>query len=298
MACKPYFSVSVAIFEVPNSSMLDYDNCFSRRTVGEVTVTSGEASMIEGVGPEPDDASPWWWLALPVGLAVVLSFLWNISPNRFIAWAAGESGLVEVSQVVILLAAVAVALRILSMARARRDRLMTTWVGLVALTCVMIAGEELSWGQHIFGWATPSGWNALNVQGETNLHNISSWLNQKPRALLELGVLVGGIAIPLVALARPRIRRGRFGIYLPPLACLPAALIAEVVRMWDRLVIGLGGHSWLFHRSSEIQELYFYLFILFYVIILRRRLSASDQIAEIIQDVKIKDGEKLTERAA
>lgn len=252
---------------------------FFRLTVRELLVVSGEATTTKDVGPEPDDASPWWWLALPLGLAVVLSLLFHISRNWFNVWVAGEPGLLEFSQVVILLAATAVALRIFSMVRGRGDRLLTTFVGLTAMTCFMIAGEELSWGQHIFGWATPSGWEALNDQGETNLHNISSWLDQKPRALLELGILVGGIAVPLVALSRPWIRRGRFGIYLPPLACLPAALIAEAVAMWDRLVLGLGGHQNLFHRTSEIQEFYFYLFFLFYLIILRRRLLASDQIA-------------------
>src|SRR3546814_4167282 len=54
-----------------------------------------------------------------------------------------------------------------------------------------MAGEEASWGQHYAGWLTPDNWQALNDQGETNLHNTSSWLDQKPRTLLEIGVIVG-----------------------------------------------------------------------------------------------------------
>lgn len=34
------------------------------------------------------------------------------------------------------------------------------------------AGEEISWGQRIFGWQTPSEMKKLNVQGETTIHNI------------------------------------------------------------------------------------------------------------------------------
>lgn len=33
-------------------------------------------------------------------------------------------------------------------------------------------GEEISWGQRIFGWGTPEGLRQHNVQGETTLHNI------------------------------------------------------------------------------------------------------------------------------
>lgn len=35
------------------------------------------------------------------------------------------------------------------------------------------AGEEISWGQRIFGWATPPGWSEANAQAETNLHNLA-----------------------------------------------------------------------------------------------------------------------------
>lgn len=34
------------------------------------------------------------------------------------------------------------------------------------------AGEEVSWGQSIFGWKTPEALEKINVQGETNFHNI------------------------------------------------------------------------------------------------------------------------------
>ncbi len=34
-------------------------------------------------------------------------------------------------------------------------------------------GEEISWGQRIFGWGTPEAMKAVNVQGETNIHNLA-----------------------------------------------------------------------------------------------------------------------------
>ncbi|MCF8245304.1 MAG: hypothetical protein K9J37_13030 [Saprospiraceae bacterium] len=34
-------------------------------------------------------------------------------------------------------------------------------------------GEEISWGQRIFGWGTPETLKEVNVQGETNIHNLA-----------------------------------------------------------------------------------------------------------------------------
>ena len=62
---------------------------------------------------------------------------------------------------------------------------------------VYFAGEEASWGQWYFGWQTPESFLPFNDQGETNLHNVSSWLDQKPRILVEFFVFAAGFALPL-----------------------------------------------------------------------------------------------------
>ena len=42
---------------------------------------------------------------------------------------------------------------------------------LVGLGALFVAGEEVSWGQHIFGFATPDFLQGANFQDETNFHN-------------------------------------------------------------------------------------------------------------------------------
>ena len=49
---------------------------------------------------------------------------------------------------------------------------------LLAFVTVVLAGEELSWGQRIFSWATPAGFAAANDQRETNVHNMATYLFQ------------------------------------------------------------------------------------------------------------------------
>jgi len=43
---------------------------------------------------------------------------------------------------------------------------------LLALLMFVCVGEEISWGQRVFGWRTPSFIAELNAQNETNIHNI------------------------------------------------------------------------------------------------------------------------------
>lgn len=45
---------------------------------------------------------------------------------------------------------------------------------LLAIVLFVMAGEELSWGQRIFGWSTPENYAKINAQSETNLHNLAT----------------------------------------------------------------------------------------------------------------------------
>lgn len=51
------------------------------------------------------------------------------------------------------------------------------WRGLLVVMIVCFAamiGEEMSWGQHLIGFQTPAELAAVNLQGESNLHNLVS----------------------------------------------------------------------------------------------------------------------------
>lgn len=47
---------------------------------------------------------------------------------------------------------------------------------LLALLFFIGAGEEISWGQHWFGFETPAVVKSVNAQKELNIHNINSHL--------------------------------------------------------------------------------------------------------------------------
>lgn len=83
---------------------------------------------------------------------------------------------------------------------------------LLALLMFFGAGEEISWGQRIFGYATPENVKELNVQGEFTLHNLEVFNGKQfdkarrsgIQQLLEIDMLFKifmicfGIILPLV----------------------------------------------------------------------------------------------------
>lgn len=237
-----------------------------------------DSTLTTGAAPRrasDEGFSAWWWLALPIAIALVLAVIRIAFPAFDAVYIESELGLLETFHIIIPLIGMLIALRILTYRETRRKAWLFAWVALGAVACFYIAGEEASWGQHLLGWSTPEGWRAVNDQEETNLHNVSSWFDQKPRLILELGVIFGGIIIPLAALRRPSLRQGRFADVLPPLLCLPSAVLAEVIRLTERARHLTGLSFDVYERPSEMQELYFYLFILFYLIVLHKRLAGT-----------------------
>ena len=99
-------------------------------------------------------------------------------------------GVLEFSQFVIMLVALARRRRGCCSIRSCRRRPFVLTVTIIgALSCLYIAGEEMSWGQHFFHWNTPEYWAEVNRQEETNLHNTYAVFEKWPRAILEVGVV-------------------------------------------------------------------------------------------------------------
>ena len=139
----------------------------------------------------------WLWLWLPVvffvfifGSAIVSNY---VHDNYF----AGELGIIELATPIMLVPAIIAGFLIFINREKLVARQLGYWILLVTLACIYIAGEEISWGQQLVGWGTPEWVKEINDQHETNLHNMSSWFDQKPRLLLEISVLIGGIFLPL-----------------------------------------------------------------------------------------------------
>ena len=232
-----------------------------------------------GVVPPAAEVPRWLWLWFaPAVVGVQIAVLaWD--RDLYDRYIESESGLVENGTAAVLLAAIFFGASALRHRAVMANRLLTLWLAAVTLGCVYFAGEEVSWGQHWFGWETPEAIARINDQGETSLHNMSSWLDQKPRGLLLLWVVVGGFLYPIWTRVRsPRKTPASAwqAWFWPRYVCLPAAALAVLVRLpeygrqWFEATI----LSWLAFRASEPQELAFALFLLIYLCSLYFRLRA------------------------
>lgn len=205
----------------------------------------------------------WLWLWFPPLLLVIIIPIKVVSPEFYAAHIDGELGLIELATPLLAFIGFFIGLRLLRLAWPRVGSRERIWYVLVVLGCFYFGGEELSWGQHLFGWGTPEYLEEINDQEETNIHNISSWFDQKPRLLLELWVLIGGVIMaPLNYLRGNR----SAGWLWPGIECFPTALLAILVRLPERIKTVFDIEQLpLELRFSEPQEYYFALFLLIYL---------------------------------
>lgn len=83
-----------------------------------------------------------------------------------------EDGFIEWCTVIILFSTMIVCLKRYWRLRGKRSRLFQGVTLLLAFFCLFGAGEEISWGQRIFGLETPEYLKERNAQGELGLHNL------------------------------------------------------------------------------------------------------------------------------
>lgn len=183
------------------------------------------------------------WVGPMATVLIVVLLRLILSDDAFEAVAMGEQGVVELGTFAVLLVAIGCGCAAMVHTTALRR-----W-GMVVMTlgAIYFAGEEISWGQHLFGWETPDSFVAINDQQETNLHNTSSWLDQKPRLLLEIWVLLLAIT-PLVSTLRNHeffFARGQLWL---------CAALTIAVKLPERTESLFGLHPLLAIRLSEIQE--------------------------------------------
>lgn len=111
-------------------------------------------------------------------LAILASYLVVILPQPTAAVLLREDGPIEQGTVLFFLmgcAGLVQASRLRGARAPRREEGEGRRVAFLTLAALLFvcAGEEMSWGQRIFGWKTPEQWSARNAQAETNLHNLA-----------------------------------------------------------------------------------------------------------------------------
>ncbi len=150
---------------------------------------------------------------------------------------------------------------------------------LLAIGIFFLIGEELSWGQRLFGWQTPEAYKEINKQDETNLHNIHGvgytfkWLHMMIGAY--------GAVLPLVLLRRGVFRntRAELSMLVPHYTLIPFFLMPFTWRLYRNLFDAPKDFYFVVSEYSEVMELVlaagFVLFLVFQKMQIDRTRQAS-----------------------
>jgi hypothetical protein len=155
------------------------------------------------------------------------------------------------------------------------------WFWFFAALFFVIAGEEISWGQRIFGIVTPENLESVNVQNEFNLHNVDG-IHQNVRSVGVLFILVICYILPLsnwlIKGVNQIVEKLKISIY--PLWLLGVPTLALLFMIIPRLLFDLVDFN-----LDEIGEVYLALgFLLFSISTLQTRETTSKLAAEANYD--------------
>ena len=187
-------------------------------------------------------------------LLVVTVGVYMLSPSYFALRFAAEDGLVEYGTAVALLVASLILLRNGVSLRGKATRLAVGLTFFYAFLFFFGAGEEISWGQRIFGWETSEAMKEINRQDETTIHNIEiggvALTKHLFGPVLTVTILLYLLVLPLLYPRVSGVARfvDRIALPVPGLRHAAFALIGSLViaaidvdRKWEvyELVFGL-----------------------------------------------------------
>ncbi len=223
--------------------------------------------------PTPHDASTElnraYTLVIPLVLAIVpfLTLAIGEEYSFYRNWMITEAGALEHATVIFSVIGFVIALLIVK----NRKDCPRPWMGFLmlffALGFFYIAGEETSYGQHLFLWDTP-GWLAeANRQNETNLHNLHLSLDRIPKTIIGVGIVLSGLLWPIYSRVRKvKITDSAGDFYwLWPTAIVRVTAVAFlIVWLLDRLMVSTNlisgeGYSIGFQEHREMIMVYFLL---------------------------------------
>ena len=138
--------------------------------------------------------------------------------------------------------------------------------------------EEISWGQHFFGWQTTEFFSKINTQNETNFHNTSSIFNELPRNLLLIWCSLSFVFVKFINYKFEKLKK----FVLPNINLRFISILILIFVIPDKLIDNFSlapGHpalndteillnnffliiSFNFIRLSELHELLFNFYIL------------------------------------
>lgn len=214
-----------------------------------------------------------WAIPVVIVLFAVLAALmgkpaykWYVSEDRFAEW---------MGVIFFGLAAIYCAL-VIKILRQNNMKTVSCLYMIVFVGLLFIIGEELSWGQRIFGWTTSEEFKQINRQGETNIHNIYG-IRYAFKWGQELIGIYGSI-LPILYMKLDFFRRHKefFSFVIPHFTLIPFFFPLFPWRIYRNLFDPPEEYSFVISEFNEVLELLLAVGFFLFMIFQYRRLKTDD----------------------
>lgn len=214
---------------------------------------------------------------------ITLLLVLGLFPWQTYAPWAGEDGLIENTQFLLLILSAYISFNVFLLRRKAFKGFDLIPI-LLAILFLLVAGDEISWGQRLLGLKPLYFNHELNNQREITLHNlnfIEPWIY----LIIYGGIFLFNCVLPLTTWLFPRVRNLclRLGIPLmEPLTCVGFFASILVMVILPRLQYGPVGLTGTMNQLKQLRELVFdlnlfaYLFLDYYRIFLAAQPEATD----------------------
>jgi hypothetical protein len=160
-----------------------------------------------------------------------------------------EDGIIEYGSAFLLLVCCIVSVILAFRFSGQRSR--TVMHSLFAFVFFVMVGEEISWGQRIFGLSTPEIMKNINVQDELNIHNLFGYTADH---IFSAGLFIYGFVVPILARTSTFFYK-LFGYIGLPVASLGLAISFLMISMMYDWTIYRFLPAPRHLRIAELQEL-------------------------------------------
>ncbi|HWB56161.1 MAG TPA: hypothetical protein VG479_04405 [Gaiellaceae bacterium] len=140
---------------------------------------------------------------------------------------------------------------------------------LFGLLCFFIAGEEIAWGQRLFGFGTPERLEEINRQEEVTVHNIGDVQSLGNAVFLLVG-LYGSVGAWVIRLRVRRLSGDVLDLLVPPLFLTAAFFVIFAYKLLRYTLVPESGFT--VTQIGEWPELCLALGFATYAFLVRRRL--------------------------
>lgn len=217
----------------------------------------------------------------PLFCVATLYMAYLMGPDALQRWVISPYGFLENIPSIFLLIAIGYCISMLRWPHVRAERALVVWLLAYIVAAIYFGGEDENWGQYWLNINVPEYFLEHNKERELNLHNMSSWFNQKPRLIMELWAIVACLLVPL-GWTWPKRATARFvpEILWPttrrfiPLISLVLAL--DLFGKWEKRYTYMGLDS-MDIRVSEIQEMLLAYLMVLYALHLWQRLYPAER---------------------